>query len=156
MFSSLCKSKAAEDGSTIKNYFIHVTRLSASDASLSELKLSIGLLSPNFASNITSYSTFVPFSCSSVEITPAVADKKTAELFSVWNPYQLYQRHISSASLVKKLHRCVQRSVWVSAFLCLSWHECLRLVAPENEPFQDSPPRLLRVEGCGRICQLDW
>lgn len=68
----------AEDGSTIKNYFIHVTRLSASDASLSELKLSIGLLSPNFASNITSYSTFVPFSCSSVEITPAVADKKTA------------------------------------------------------------------------------
>lgn len=69
----------AEDGSTIKNYFIHVTRLSASDASLSELKLSVGLLSPNFASKITNYSAFVPFSCSSVEVTPAVADKKTAE-----------------------------------------------------------------------------
>lgn len=68
----------AEDGSTIKNYFIHVTRLSASDASLTDLKLSVGTLSPNFASNITSYSTFVPFSCSSVEVTPVVADKKTA------------------------------------------------------------------------------
>lgn len=68
----------AEDGSTIKNYFIHVTRLSASDASLSELKLSVGLLYPNFASNVTNYSAFVPFSCSSVEVTPAVADKKTA------------------------------------------------------------------------------
>ena len=59
----------AEDGSTVKNYFIHVTRLSASDASLTDLKLSIlGSLSPDFASNITSYSAFVPFSCSSVEV----------------------------------------------------------------------------------------
>lgn len=69
----------AEDGSTIKNYFIQVTRLSASDASLTDLKLSVlGNLSPDFVSNITSYSAFVPFSCSSVEVTPSVADKKTA------------------------------------------------------------------------------
>ena len=69
----------AEDGSTIKNYFIHVTRLSASDASLTNLKLSVlGSLSPDFDSNITSYSAFVPFSCSVVEVKPSVADKKTA------------------------------------------------------------------------------
>lgn len=69
----------AEDGSTVKNYFIHVTRLSASDASLTDLKLSVlGSLSSDFASNITSYSAFVPFSCSSVEVKPSVADKKTA------------------------------------------------------------------------------
>lgn len=70
---------AAEDGSTIKNYFIQVTRLSASDASLSDLRLSVfANLCPNFSSNVTSYSTSVPFSCSSVEVTPVVADKKTA------------------------------------------------------------------------------
>lgn len=69
----------AEDGSTIKNYFIHVKRLSASDASLTDLKLSVvANLCPNFASNVTSYSTSVPFSCSSVEVTPVVAYKKTA------------------------------------------------------------------------------
>lgn len=69
----------AEDGSTIKNYFIQVTRLSASDASLTDLKLSVlGSLSPDSASNITSYSAVVPFSSSSVEVTPSVADKKTA------------------------------------------------------------------------------
>lgn len=69
----------AEDGCTIKNYFIHVTRLSASDASLTDLKLSVvANLVPNFASSVTSYSTSVPFSCSSVEVSPVVADKKTA------------------------------------------------------------------------------
>lgn len=69
---------SAEDGSTIKNYLIQVTRLSASDASLTDLKLSVpGSLSPNFASNVTNYSTFVPFTCSSVEVIPGVADKKT-------------------------------------------------------------------------------
>ena len=69
----------AEDGSTTKNYFIQVTRLSASDASLTDLKLSVvSTLCPNFTSNVTSYTTNVPFSCSSVEVIPVVADKKTA------------------------------------------------------------------------------
>ena len=69
----------AEDGSTIKNYFIHATRLSASDASLTDLKLSVVTnLCPNFSSSVTNYSTSVPLSCSSVEVTPVVADKKTA------------------------------------------------------------------------------
>ena len=68
----------AEDGSTNKNYFVHVTRLSASDASLTDLKLSVSVnLCPDFASNIKNYSTSVPFSCSSVEVTPIFADKKT-------------------------------------------------------------------------------
>ena len=68
----------AEDGRTDKNYFIHVTRLSPSDASLSGLELSTASnLSPKFASNITSYSVNVPLSCSSVRVTPVVADKKT-------------------------------------------------------------------------------
>ena len=68
----------AEDGRTDKNYFIHVTRLSPSDASLSGLELSTASnLSPKFASNVTSYSVNVPFSCSSVRVKPVVADKKT-------------------------------------------------------------------------------
>ena len=66
----------AEDGRTVKNYFIHVTRLSSSDASLSGLQLSaVSNLCPKFASNVTSYSVNVPFSCSSVKVTPVVADK---------------------------------------------------------------------------------
>ncbi|XP_068729619.1 uncharacterized protein [Montipora capricornis] len=69
----------AEDGSTNKNYFIHVTRLSSSDASLSDLKLSVVTnLCPKFASNVASYSSSVPFNFSSVEVAPVAADKKTA------------------------------------------------------------------------------
>ena len=65
----------AEDGSTIKNYFVHVTRLSASDASLTDLKL-LGSLCPDFSPSILSYTASFPFSCSSIEINPVVADKK--------------------------------------------------------------------------------
>lgn len=68
----------AEDGSTIKNYFIHATRLSASDASLTDIKYSTGEISPQFAANIQNYTLSVPFSSSSIEITPLAADKKTS------------------------------------------------------------------------------
>lgn len=45
----------SEDG-TVKNYFIHAKRLSAKDAVLSGLELSVGELSPEFSSDITEYS----------------------------------------------------------------------------------------------------
>ena len=45
----------AEDG-TVKNYFIHAKRLSAKDATLSDLKLSDGELSPEFSTDVLEYS----------------------------------------------------------------------------------------------------
>ena len=67
----------AEDGSTIKNYFVHATRLSPSDASLSGLGVSNGQLSPQFDPQITSYSVTVPYFCVGITISPSTADKKT-------------------------------------------------------------------------------
>jgi hypothetical protein len=46
---------SAEDG-TVKNYFIHAKRLSAKDATLSDLKLSSGTLSPEFSAEVLEYS----------------------------------------------------------------------------------------------------
>ena len=68
----------AEDGSTIKNYFTHVTRLSASDASLTGIKLSSGDLFPAFDAKLINYSANVSCCCDSLCITPLAADKKTA------------------------------------------------------------------------------
>lgn len=57
---------------------MHVTRLSASDASLSNLKLSTGELSPNFDAKLLNYFANVQYYCESLVITPSAADKKTA------------------------------------------------------------------------------
>ncbi|EDO25403.1 predicted protein, partial [Nematostella vectensis] len=57
---------SAEDGSTIKNYYIYANRLSASDAFLSELKLSSGHLSPEFTPANTTYTVSVSRHSSSI------------------------------------------------------------------------------------------
>ena len=44
----------AEDG-TVKKYFIHVKRLSAKDATLSDLKVDKGALQPGFSPDVTEY-----------------------------------------------------------------------------------------------------
>ncbi|CAH1792383.1 unnamed protein product [Owenia fusiformis] len=49
----------SEDG-TIKNYFVHIKRLSGKDASLIELKLSDGILQPEFASEHFEYCCLLP------------------------------------------------------------------------------------------------
>lgn len=46
----------AEDGRTVKNYVIHAKRLSAKDASLSDLKVDVDELQPCFDPNIFEYS----------------------------------------------------------------------------------------------------
>lgn len=67
----------AEDG-TAKKYLINAKRLSSSDASLSNITLSSGILSPPFNSNHTVYSVIVPYHVSSLEVKPTVADKATS------------------------------------------------------------------------------
>ena len=44
----------AEDG-TIKKYFVHVKRLSAKDATLSDLKIDKGAVQPGFSPDVTEY-----------------------------------------------------------------------------------------------------
>ncbi|XP_048244538.1 uncharacterized protein LOC124123872 isoform X1 [Haliotis rufescens] len=67
----------AEDGTT-KKYFIHARRLSAKDATLSTLKLSIGKLDPEFSANITEYSSLLPCNITSLTVTPTAPDTKNA------------------------------------------------------------------------------
>lgn len=50
------KIEVTSEDCTIKNYFIHAKRLSAKDATLSDLKLSDGDLSPEFSDNVFEYS----------------------------------------------------------------------------------------------------
>ncbi len=64
----------AEDGTTTKTYTVTVNRIAAStNANLAGLSLSSGTLSPGFAADTTSYSTEIPYSISSITVTPVVA-----------------------------------------------------------------------------------
>lgn len=64
----------AQDGSTTKTYTLTVTRATASstDATLSNLTINQGTLSPTFASGTTSYSASVAYTVTSINVTPTV------------------------------------------------------------------------------------
>lgn len=64
----------AQDGSTIKDYTVTVTRASATsnDATLNNLAINQGALSPTFASGTTSYSASVAYTVTSINVTPTV------------------------------------------------------------------------------------
>jgi len=64
----------AQDGSTTKAYTVAVTRLPSSNAALSNLTLSIGVLSPSFSSSGTSYTVTVSNNVTSEVVTPTLAD----------------------------------------------------------------------------------
>ncbi|WP_145949512.1 cadherin-like beta sandwich domain-containing protein [Paenibacillus sp. Y412MC10] len=64
----------AEDGTTIKNYSINVNRAKSSNASLSNLTVSEGDLTPFFSSGRTSYTANVGHRVSSITVTPTTAD----------------------------------------------------------------------------------
>ena len=56
----------------ISTYNVTVTRKASSDATLKSLKVSSGTLSPTFASGTTSYTLTVPYSVTSLTVTPTV------------------------------------------------------------------------------------
>ncbi len=64
----------AQDMTTVKTYTVTVTRLAApsSDANLAGLLLSAGALSPVFVIDTISYTAQVPYSVSSITVTPVV------------------------------------------------------------------------------------
>ena len=62
----------AQDGATTKTYTVTVTRALSAIATLSNLTLSSGTLSPTFASGTTSYTASVANSVSSITVTPTV------------------------------------------------------------------------------------
>jgi tRNA threonylcarbamoyladenosine modification (KEOPS) complex Pcc1 subunit len=64
----------AEDGATVNDYEITVTRAQSSNADLSGLVLSSGTLTPVFASGTTAYTATVANNTTSVTVTPTVAD----------------------------------------------------------------------------------
>jgi alpha-tubulin suppressor-like RCC1 family protein len=63
----------AQDATTVKTYNVTVTRLSA-NADLASLIPSAGTLAPAFAAATTSYTSGVPYSITSLTLTPTVAD----------------------------------------------------------------------------------
>nr|WP_294942880.1 cadherin-like beta sandwich domain-containing protein [uncultured Mucilaginibacter sp.] len=63
----------AEDGSTTKTYNVTVTRAVSSNADLSALTISAGVLSPSFVGTSTSYSASVPNTTNSITLTPTAA-----------------------------------------------------------------------------------
>lgn len=64
----------AQDGTTTRTYTLTVTRAASSDASLAGLVLAGGTLDQPFAPGTTGYTATVPFSTTSVTLTPTVAD----------------------------------------------------------------------------------
>ncbi len=64
----------AQDGTTTKTVIITVTRAPSANATLSNIALSIGTLSPTFASNTTSYTTSVSGAIDAITLTPTTTD----------------------------------------------------------------------------------
>jgi hypothetical protein len=64
----------AQDGTTTKIYTVTVTRASSTNANLSGLVFSTGILTPAFASGTTTYTQSVAYAVTSLTITPTVAD----------------------------------------------------------------------------------
>ncbi|WP_186424422.1 cadherin-like beta sandwich domain-containing protein [Pannonibacter sp. I15F10I1] len=64
----------AQDGTTTQTYTVTVTRAGATVATLSNLVLSQGTLSPGFASGTTSYTASVDNAVTSLTVTPTVTD----------------------------------------------------------------------------------
>jgi len=62
----------AQDNSTTKTYTVTVTRLPSSDAGLSALSVSNGILSPAFATGTISYADTVSNTTASITVTPTV------------------------------------------------------------------------------------
>jgi|GEM_PF-125238 len=71
----------AQDGSTTQTYTLTVTRAASNVATLASLVPSAGTLSPIFASGTNNYTETVPFSTSSITITPTVS--LTGETLSI-------------------------------------------------------------------------
>ncbi len=65
----------APDRTTVRTYALTVTRAPSGNASLASLELSVGTLSPGFASEMTAYGTTVPNSVTSVILTPTALDQ---------------------------------------------------------------------------------
>jgi gliding motility-associated-like protein len=64
----------AQDGTTTQTYTTTVTRVPSSDADLSNLTISSGILTPAFSSATTTYATGVSTSVTSVTVTPTTDD----------------------------------------------------------------------------------
>ncbi len=64
----------AQDGTTTKTYAIAVTRAVSADATLSNISLSNGTLSPAFAAATTAYTAGVPNSAADITLTPTAKD----------------------------------------------------------------------------------
>jgi len=65
---------SAEDGQTTKTYTISIRRLSADDATLAQLEISVGVLQPAFSPFVTSYECYVPSSTESVTLRAKTED----------------------------------------------------------------------------------
>ncbi|WXR62754.1 cadherin-like beta sandwich domain-containing protein [Peptostreptococcaceae bacterium AGR-M142] len=70
----------AEDGTTSKTYTVNVVRAFSTDATLSNLVPSSGSLSPSFDSSTTSYTVNVPYSTTSINLTPTANDSAHSSL----------------------------------------------------------------------------
>ena len=74
----------AEDGKTTKTYIIHVKRLSAKDATLSSIKISVGKLLPDFNVEVFNYTCrFLKLSNNlQLNLSKTATLKKTTNWFS--------------------------------------------------------------------------
>nr|XP_009859922.1 uncharacterized protein LOC104266112 [Ciona intestinalis] len=89
---------SSEDG-TVKNYLIRIKRLSASDASLNQLSLSVGKLMPPFSMGCFEYIATVPSITEEITVKPVAPDKKCSVVVSGSNesftlPLQLGETRI--------------------------------------------------------------
>jgi alpha-tubulin suppressor-like RCC1 family protein len=72
--NTITTAVTAQDGATTSTYTVTVTRVPSAIATLSDLILSSGTLSPAFVSSTASYTAIVPNATTSMTVTPTVTD----------------------------------------------------------------------------------
>ena len=90
----------AQDGTTIKTYTIQVTRAASSNAKLSSLVSTAGLLSPTFSATTTAYTTTVNNATTSITVTPTKFDANASIQIRVnGNNYSTTTSGVASSAL---------------------------------------------------------
>ncbi|XP_054758090.2 uncharacterized protein LOC129264268 isoform X1 [Lytechinus pictus] len=89
---------SAEDG-TSKLYIIHAKRLSAKDASLTNIKIADGCLVPDFSPDTLAYSCILPYSASVLKVTPTAPDKKNVVKVNGQDPGSEVNLHVGETAI---------------------------------------------------------
>lgn len=119
----------SEDNMTAKGYGVNITRKDSPDASLSELAISAGTLSPEFSPEITEYTLTLPDGVAEFSLTP-----EATPIEAVGDSTISINGEIAANGQAKALAASVGLNTYT-----------LHVLAPDNESFRDYTVNVMRL-----------